>query len=146
MNSELKQNLDDLTGVDADTRAQRRRMLKRVKISFRDGFLTLDALIKNASDTGALLQIENFVVLPDEFVLHNELDGYKVPCKVVWRNTTQLGVHFTSEIEQVEVLRTQVVNMIYASAPIEDVKTPQADVINIRRARPVQKSVFGIRK
>lgn len=54
----------------------------------------LDCIVRNATNTGARVQIANTVELPDPVGL--TLDGgYWVrPCRVVWRTLTETGVEF----------------------------------------------------
>ncbi|MGB8120486.1 MAG: hypothetical protein WCF56_17455, partial [Pseudolabrys sp.] len=54
----------------------------------------LDCIVRNATNTGARVQIANTVELPDPVGL--TLDGgYRVRrCRVVWRTLTETGVEF----------------------------------------------------
>ncbi len=71
----------------------RKRTFKSATITFnRGGGIT--SLVKNLSDTGAMLEVETVVGIPDEFTLVIEADHLKRPCRIVWRQPTRIGVHF----------------------------------------------------
>jgi hypothetical protein len=71
----------------------RRRTFKIGTIAFNRaaGFT---ARIKNISDTGAGLEVESVVGIPDEFVLDIQADHFRRNCRVVWKQPTRLGVCF----------------------------------------------------
>ena len=72
---------------------QRKRTFKAATIAFnRAGGIS--ATVKNLSEAGAMLEIENIVGIPDEFTLVIESDHFKRPCRVVWRQPTRIGVRF----------------------------------------------------
>ena len=71
----------------------RRRTLKAGLIAFnRSG--GIDCRVRNFSRKGALLEVAGPVGIPDEFVLVIANDPIRRPCRVIWRNPTQLGVEF----------------------------------------------------
>ena len=71
----------------------RKRTLKMGAIEFnRGGGVT--STVRNLSESGALLQVESVVGIPDEFTLFIEADRFKRPCQVVWRQQNRLGVRF----------------------------------------------------
>ena len=52
----------------------------------------LDCIVRNATNTGARVQIANTVEVPEGLKLDG---GYWVrPCRVVWRTLTETGVEF----------------------------------------------------
>jgi hypothetical protein len=66
--------------VDENRTAPRRRMLKSGKINF--------------SETGAALDVTSPVGIPDHFTLLIESERIHVPCQVVWRKHSRIGVVF----------------------------------------------------
>ena len=80
--------------LSADNRSkQRRRIYKAGKIVFGLGG-GIDATVRNISDTGALLQVESVLDVPNDFVLAIPAEGFKRRCKIAWRRPTTLGVRF----------------------------------------------------
>ena len=78
--------------TELSTRAQRRRVLKSAQIVFNGGHSTIDCVVRNVSDTGALVRIEGALNMPGEFDLI--VDDVRRPCRVAWRKVTELGVAF----------------------------------------------------
>ncbi|MFG3596180.1 PilZ domain-containing protein [Bradyrhizobium sp. RDI18] len=78
--------------MDEHRIAPRRRLLKSGKISF--GGAVIDCTVRNLSETGAALEVSSPVGIPECFTLVIEADHIHVPCRVVWRKTTRIGVHF----------------------------------------------------
>ncbi|WP_334369133.1 MULTISPECIES: PilZ domain-containing protein [unclassified Bradyrhizobium] len=78
--------------MDEHRIAPRRRLLKAGKISF--GGAVIDCTVRNLSETGAALEVISPVGIPERFTLVIEADHIHVPCRVVWRKETRIGVHF----------------------------------------------------
>ena len=78
-----------------DRRAHpRKRTFKSGTLAFnRAGGIT--GIVRNLSETGAMLEVESVIGVPDEFTLLVEVDHFKRTCHVVWRQPTRMGVHFT---------------------------------------------------
>ena len=93
-------------------RAIRRRVLKGVKIAFAGDFCAIEGVMKNISETGALISTKNSTHIPDHIVIFNELDGYKIAAEVVRRGASELGIRFLGYAEPIETTRAQIVNMI----------------------------------
>ena len=74
-------------------RAQRQRILKAGTISF-DRAAGIDCTVRNISETGACLEIESPVGIPNDFTLVIAKDGVKRSCHVAWRSARRIGVHF----------------------------------------------------
>jgi hypothetical protein len=80
-----------------DNRVQlRRRVLKTGKILFGQGACMLDCTIKNISDEGAMLQIENSISVPDEFQLFEPSALLLHEVRVVRRGNQVIGVAITA--------------------------------------------------
>ena len=54
----------------------------------------IDCIIRNMSDTGAELEVENPVGIPDDFTLLIRPEIIKRNCQVVWRTKRRIGVRF----------------------------------------------------
>jgi hypothetical protein len=54
----------------------------------------IDCTVRNVSETGALLEIESPVGIPNNFTLVISKDGVKRPCRVAWRSARRIGVRF----------------------------------------------------
>jgi hypothetical protein len=72
--------------------APRKRILKAGKIEF--GWGAIDCVVRNISSTGASLEVESPVGIPDRFDLVIVLDRLRRQSRVVWRKEKRLGVRF----------------------------------------------------
>jgi hypothetical protein len=72
--------------------APRRRVLKAGSINF-DGEV-IPCTIRNLSATGAALDVEIGVSIPDCFKLVVDGESLDKPCHVVWRKERRIGVAF----------------------------------------------------
>ena len=79
--------------MDERRSRQRQRTLKAGTIAF-DRAAGIDCLLRNLSDTGACLEVESPIGVPDAFILVVEKDGLKRPCRVAWRSARRIGVRF----------------------------------------------------
>jgi hypothetical protein len=73
----------------------RRKQLKAGMIAFHGRHSTLTCRVRDISETGVRLEVENAQV-PDTFELLVELDGLEAHCAVVWRRGSVVGAMFTS--------------------------------------------------
>jgi hypothetical protein len=72
---------------------QRQKTLKGALIAFNDGHSTVSCTISNFSSGGARLKVASILGVPDTFTLRLA-DKRQIPCTVVWRKATELGVRF----------------------------------------------------
>ncbi len=72
----------------------RRRVLKGVKIVFNGGHSTISAVLRDLSDEGARIRVENTVSLPETMDILFD-DGHRRPCRIVRRTLNEIGVVFT---------------------------------------------------
>lgn len=79
--------------MDEHRTAPRRRFLKAGRISFGGG-AAFDCTIRNLSETGAALEVGSPVDIPERFTLVIAADHLRLPCRIVWRKETRIGVHF----------------------------------------------------
>ena len=85
----------------------RKKTLLTGRIFIRDNQSTVDCIVRNRSDTGALLIIsEDFILeMPRIIVLQipeGEQRGRVVECEVRWQDNTKIGVKFLDEVLQEE--------------------------------------------
>jgi hypothetical protein len=74
--------------IERRSATPRRRTLKPDTIAFSDGG-AIDGVVKNLSDTGALLQVESVIGIPDTFTLY-----IKRECQIIRRRQNKIGVSF----------------------------------------------------
>ena len=99
--------------LHADTpRTPRRRVLKSGIIAYNDRFSALLCTVRDLSECGAHLRVEDTVNVPNTFELIIELDGLEASCEVVWRKNKEIGVRFSSPPRAVAPRRTQVINAL----------------------------------
>jgi hypothetical protein len=72
--------------------ALRRRMLKAGKIEF--GSSVIDCVVKNVSETGAALDVESPIGIPERFDLFVHQDQSLRAAHVVWRKERRIGIRF----------------------------------------------------
>ena len=70
----------------------RHRVLKAGTIEFNGGAIT--CMVRNMSDTGAMLDVATPVGIPDRFTLVLRANGRRMPCRVAWRKEKRIGVAF----------------------------------------------------
>jgi len=103
----------DLHKIGDENRAgARRRMLKAGLIAWSNRFITHNCTVRDFSDTGARLRVDDVAQIPDSFDLLIELDGLEVACEVVWRRPGEIGVRFTAEPVRKPPTRAQVVSAV----------------------------------
>jgi hypothetical protein len=61
-------------------------------IEFAGG--TMNCLVRNISISGAALEVNNPLDIPDRFNLVFKADGTRIPCHVIWRQGEPIGVAF----------------------------------------------------
>jgi PilZ domain len=70
----------------------RHRVLKAGTMEFDGSAFT--CMVRNLSDTGAMLDVATPVGIPEHFTLFLQLDGRRKPCHVIWRKEKRIGVVF----------------------------------------------------
>jgi hypothetical protein len=69
------------------------RTLKKATIILRGGYSVYDCIIRNLSDTGAMLQVSPLGI-PNHFDLKFDAPVPSHPCSVRWRTDSAMGVSF----------------------------------------------------
>jgi len=72
---------------------QRRRALKAGTIRIDDKS-TIDCVVRDLSNEGASLEIENPIGIPDRFILVTKGDREHRSCRVTWWSARRIGVRF----------------------------------------------------
>ena len=107
----------DLTNHSSDesdtkpTRIHRRRALKGGILSYQNQSLTVECVVRDLSEHGAKVIIENDTIVPNNFDLSIPVDGTRVECNVQWRDGNTLGVLFVSSVsDDQRIARVQSMN------------------------------------
>jgi hypothetical protein len=80
--------------------AERRRCWLKALFVFNDGRSSLDAIVRNLSEIGALLECEDLRLLPEEFdLIIHKANGEQARhrARQVWRHDGALGVKFIDD-------------------------------------------------
>jgi hypothetical protein len=86
---------------DERRQAQRYRTLKGAHIVFNRGGSSINCVVRNLSETGALLKVGSPFGIPNEFVLALD-NGPATACRVVRRTASEIAVEFVPEDEAVD--------------------------------------------
>lgn len=86
---------DPLDEVSPDERrgAVRRPTFKAGEIVLDDG-RRVACVVRNISDSGCLIKLDNADALPDYVAIRIDLDASPRPAEIVWRSTTLAGAMF----------------------------------------------------
>jgi PilZ domain len=79
--------------VEEKRQSPRARTLKGGSILF-DLAPAIDCIIRNLSETGAMLTVERAAGIPEEFTLLIKPELIKRNCRVIWRKIDRIGVLF----------------------------------------------------
>ena len=90
--------------------SQRIKVFKGGTIAYHDRQITWPCVVRNISQTGALIQSANASQIPDTFNLIVDLDGLDVECEVLWRSGTKVGVGFTGHPKFHAPARLQIID------------------------------------
>jgi PilZ domain-containing protein len=80
--------------VEADRRTKARSETFKIGTIAYDPDRRVLSVIKNISPTGALLELENAVEIPDEFTLAIDSEPSPRFCRVAWKKAKQVAVNF----------------------------------------------------
>ena len=73
-------------------RYQRQKVMKAGTIVF--GGSGIDCLVRNISDSGANLEVESQIGIPNSFDLVIDTEHSNHHCHVVWRKARRIGIAF----------------------------------------------------
>jgi len=111
-----------------EQRPSRHKVLKGAHVAFNSEFSAVPCTIRNMSETGSRIVVEGGWFIPELFMLHVDIDGYKVECKRVWQRGSECGVRFIGEKIKTGKARQQVL-------------TPEAESEGLPRHRQELKKV-----
>lgn len=95
-----------------ENRPPRRRVLKSGTVAYGDRFQCFPCTVRDLSESGARLRVDNPLMVPNHFELLIEQDGFEANCEAVWRHDHEVGVRFTSPPRQSGTARKQVVTAV----------------------------------
>ncbi|MDN3274727.1 PilZ domain-containing protein [Frankia sp. RB7] len=72
--------------------AQRYRVFKGGTITFENSGVA--CTVRNMSDSGAAIDLDSPVILPQSFTLSISRDNFVRNCRTVWRNDKRIGLAF----------------------------------------------------
>lgn len=72
--------------------SRRYRVFKGATITFENSGIA--CTVRNVSDSGAAIDLENPVMLPQSFTLSITRDNFVRNCRPVWRNDKRVGLAF----------------------------------------------------
>jgi PilZ domain-containing protein len=75
-------------------RQRRARTLKSARILFNQHHSVFDCTVRNMSPTGACLNVESALGIPEQFDMMFEADHSIRPCRMIWHKEKQIGVEF----------------------------------------------------
>ena len=58
----------------------------------------IDCIVRNVSESGCLIKLENASILPDRVRVRIDLDTPPRPADIIWRSTTLAGAMFVREL------------------------------------------------
>jgi PilZ domain-containing protein len=96
--------------VEVDRRTKPRNDTFKIGIIACDPERRILSVVKNISSTGALLELDNALEIPDQFTLAIESESSPRFCRVAWKKAKQIAVNFETaplEAEPNQQLRPQ---------------------------------------
>jgi hypothetical protein len=86
---------DDSVPPPAERRPKsRKRVLLTGIVAYGEGAFSFDCTLRNLSETGARIAIGKNMQFPSDFYLINVRDRVAYDAKLVWNNSTEVGVTF----------------------------------------------------
>jgi hypothetical protein len=80
---------------DNKRRAPRLRTIKGASLVLPGSGSTFSCVMRNKSDTGALVEMPSTIGVPQTVTLRTDDGLLERPCTVAWRTETRLGLAFT---------------------------------------------------
>ncbi len=74
---------------------RRVRTLKGGRIVYNGGYAVANCTVKNQSESGAMLETDDILGIPSEFILYINPERDGRPCRIAWRAGPKMGVAFT---------------------------------------------------
>lgn len=86
----------DLVNLEERRQSFREPTFKAGEVILEDG-TALDCVVRNVSDTGCLVKLENANALPEEIRIRIDLGKPPRQAQIIWRSTSLAGAMFTNE-------------------------------------------------
>lgn len=86
----------DLTNIEERRSSTRRPTFKAGEIILEDG-AAIDCVVRNVSESGCLIKLDNANALPDEISIRIDLDKPARRAEIIWRSTSLAGAMFVRE-------------------------------------------------
>jgi len=74
--------------------------------------MTYNCAVREISETGARLRVDDVMGIPDHFDLIIELDAVEYSCQAVWRRQGEIGVRFLEPPRPRSRTRAQVISSV----------------------------------
>ncbi len=127
-----------------EQRPLRHKVLKGARVAFNNEFSAIPCTLRDLSETGCRIIFEGGWFVPDQFMLHVDIDGYKVNCKRVWQRGSECGARFIGEKIRTGRARQQVLtpNSEIQDLPLQnqESKMGNADMPLALPAKPARRS------
>jgi PilZ domain-containing protein len=95
VNSQLRGHFLNSRGfVEVDRRHKPRSETFKIGIIASDPERRILSVVKNISSTGALLELDNALEVPDQFTLAIDSESSPRFCRVAWKKAKQIAVNF----------------------------------------------------
>ena len=135
------ENTHDPQSEEAVERARRTRVFKGAHAAFNQEHSAVPCIVRDLSESGAKVEFNLGWIVPANFTLFVELDGFKVECEKVWHRGDLYGVRFTGPRIPTDLVRKQRVDLYDARNVVEEIETTPAPAPSF--GRPAKKPVFG---
>jgi hypothetical protein len=107
-NAELPGHFISRSGfIRVDRRTTQRKPIFKFAIITYDPDRRILSVIKNLSATGAMLEVDNALEIPDRFMLAIEAEPFARLCRVAWKRSKQIAVNFDKSRREVNSDRTE---------------------------------------
>jgi len=83
--------------VEVARRSERVKSFLRAQIIFNNHLSTVDCIVKNISQHGARVALDETVTIPNQFELHIPQKGKTYRARMAWRDSGAIGVEFIEE-------------------------------------------------
>lgn len=80
--------------------SERTRCCIGAKIVFNDGLSSIDCIIRNMSASGARLEVDGSIAVPQDFELEMPSQGVTRRVSARWRDVNAVGIEFIPEDEE----------------------------------------------
>lgn len=84
--------------MDEQRKSGRTRTVLRATIIFNNRNSSIDCVVRNFSDVGAKIVIDESIGIPQQFELSVPQKGRSYLAKVVWRTRGETGIEFANEL------------------------------------------------